>query len=114
MTFQDAVKICFNKFADFNGRASKPEFWWFFLFSFGGNLILSQFSSVLGFLFSLAVLVPSLAVGARRLHDTDKSGWLQLLHLIVFVGTLGLIYLWLQDPKEPNRYGTSVEPVTTL
>ena len=107
MQFMDAVKICFNKYADFNGRASKAEFWWFMLFLVGVNVILNVVSPTLATLFGLATLVPSLAVGARRLHDTDKSGWLQLLHLVFILGTLVLIFLWIQDPKEPNRYSAA-------
>ena len=61
MTFQDAVKTCFQKYADFNGRAGKGEFWWFMLFCFGTSLVLNMFSSSLGFLFSLATFVPSIA-----------------------------------------------------
>ncbi len=58
-------------------------------------------------LFSLATFLPSIAVAARRLHDTDKSGWLQLLVLIPVLGWLALIYLLVQDSKEPNRFGTT-------
>ena len=105
MNFGDAIKTCFTKYADFNGRASKPEFWWFFLFSFVGNLVLSMIFAPLGWIFSLAILVPSLAVGARRLHDTDKTGWLQLLWLIPLLGLFIMIYLLVQDAKEPNRFG---------
>lgn len=58
-------------------------------------------------LFSLATLLPSLAVGARRLHDTNRSGWLQLLWLIPVVGWI-LVIVWLaQEGREPNRFGSA-------
>ena len=63
-------------------------------------------SSLLG----LALFVPSLAVGARRLHDTGKSGWLQLLHLIPILGTIVLIVFWIQDGNTgDNKYGSTPE-----
>lgn len=114
MTFQEAVKTCFTKYADFNGRASKEEFWWFFLFLVGVAIVLNIFSDMLGMLFSLATMVPALAVGARRLHDTDKSGWLQLLLLIPILGFIGLVFLWVQPAKDPNRFGGTADTVTSV
>ncbi|HYK49372.1 MAG TPA: DUF805 domain-containing protein, partial [Terriglobales bacterium] len=61
-------------------------------------------SSPLQFIFSLAILVPSLAVGARRLHETDRSGWLQLLWLIPVIGWIVLIIWLAQEGKSENRY----------
>ena len=58
-------------------------------------------------LFSLAVLLPNIAVGARRLHDTDRSGWLQLIALIPLIGWIVLIYWYAQPSKEPNRFGSA-------
>ena len=55
-------------------------------------------------LFSLAVMLPGLAVGARRLHDIDKSGWFQLLYLIPVVGWIIVVYWAVQEGKEPNRF----------
>jgi uncharacterized membrane protein YhaH (DUF805 family) len=114
MTFQEAVKTCFTKYADFNGRASKEEFWWFFLFLFAVAVVLHFVSDMLGSLFSLATLVPALAVGARRLHDTDKSGWLQLIGLIPVLGFIGLVYLWVQPAKDPNRFSGTTEAAPSV
>lgn len=115
MTFQEAVKTCFSKYADFNGRASKSEYWWFALFIVAGGIIISMISNVLYLLFSLGTLVPSIAAATRRLHDTDKSGWLQLIALIPVLGWIAIIYLLVQDAKEPNRFGTApVESVETV
>ena len=101
-----AVKTCFNKYADFNGRAERPEFWWFALFCFVVNTVAKiVFASWIAGLFSLALLVPSLAAGTRRLHDIGKSGWWLLLGLIPLVN-LVLLYFMVQ-PSEPesNAYG---------
>lgn len=97
MTFQEAIKLCFQKYADFNGRAKRPEFWWFALFMFLASLILGIVSSMLSGLFSLTVIVPSLAVGARRLHDIGRSGWWQLIWLVPVIGWIILIYWCVQE-----------------
>ncbi|HEY8353780.1 MAG TPA: DUF805 domain-containing protein [Methylophilaceae bacterium] len=106
MNFADAIKVCFNKYADFSGRARRSEFWWFFLFYFVGNIVLGSISSVLGLLFVLATIVPGLAVGARRLHDTNRSGWWQLIGLIPLIGFIVLIVLFAQEGQSgDNQYG---------
>lgn len=107
MDFKQAVLRCVrDKYADFNGRAARPEFWWFAL----ANVVVSvAFSLVgldlLGMLVSLALLLPSLAVGARRLHDIGKSGWFQLIWLIPFIGWAIMIYFLVQPTVGPNEYG---------
>lgn len=102
----DSIKLCFAKFADFNGRAKRPEFWWFVLFCIIGALVLEIASSYISWAFSLATLVPSVAVGARRLHDVNKSGWLQLLGLIPILGWIYLIYVCAQPGDAgDNKYG---------
>lgn len=98
MTFADSIRTCFAKYADFNGTASRSEFWWFMLFVFLVGAALSLLSTTLCGLFYLAVLLPELAVGARRLHETGRSGWWQLL-LIVPFGVIVLIVFWVQEPK---------------
>ncbi|MBF9032771.1 DUF805 domain-containing protein [Rhodobacterales bacterium HKCCE2091] len=74
MNFMDAVKICFNKYVDFTGRARRSEFWWFFLFQFLVNLVLGWIP-IVGLIAMLGLVLPGLAVAVRRLHDTDRSGW---------------------------------------
>ena len=86
MTFIESIQVCFKKYADFNGCASRPEFWWWALFVFLGSMALGIVSNTLSGLFALGTLVPYIAVGARRLHDTDKSGWLQLVGIIPIIG----------------------------
>ncbi len=106
------VDILKNKYMQFDGRAHRGEFWSFFLFnlliSIGFGIVgrIIGMGSVLQGLYGLAVLMPGLAVGARRLHDTNKTGWLQLLVLIPLVGIIILIVLWAQDgDPADNQYG---------
>lgn len=102
MNFQDSVKTCFTKYADFNGRASRPEYWWFVLFNFLVSIALSIFSHGLSSLYSIATLIPSLAAAARRLHETNRSGWWQLLWLIPVIGWIVLI-VFLAQPALPEQ-----------
>jgi uncharacterized membrane protein YhaH (DUF805 family) len=106
MSFTDAVKICFRKYADFNGCASRPEFWWWVLFTAVASAALQSVSRELSAAFSIATFLPGIAVTARRLHDTDRSGWLQLLWLIPIIGWI-LLIIWCAEQGKPNRYGAS-------
>ena len=100
MKFQESVELCVTKkYANFEGTATRSEFWWFILFVFVVNVVLGTFSRPLGALFSLAMLCPELAVGARRLHDTDRSGWWQLIGLGPLVGAIVLIVFFAQPGK---------------
>jgi len=104
MTFGESISICFKKYASFDGRASRSEYWWFVLFTFLVSMGTGIISETLSGLFSLSVLLPSLAVGARRLHDTDRSGWFLLLWFIPVLGWIVLVIWAIQEGKEPNRY----------
>jgi len=106
MNFTDAVKTCFTKYVDFEGCASRPEFWWWVLFTLVVAAALQTFSYSLSGVFSLATFLPGIAVTARRLHDTDRSGWLQLLWIIPIIGWI-LLIIWCAEPGKPNRYGGS-------
>jgi uncharacterized membrane protein YhaH (DUF805 family) len=113
MSFTQAVQTCFSKYIDFTGRAVRSEYWWFYLFLIIVNAVINVIGSatdsslvgVLGGLFSLAVLLPSIAVSTRRLHDIGRSGWWQLI-AFTFIGIFVLIY-WFVQPGEPhaNAYG---------
>ncbi len=105
MGFVDAVKSAFSNYANFNGRASRSEYWWFILFYAIISTVLSMLAgiasifSILGLVFLLGIIVPLIALAARRMHDSDKSGWFQLipfynLYLAIIKGTDG-----------PNRFG---------
>ncbi|WP_431258916.1 DUF805 domain-containing protein [Roseateles chitinivorans] len=104
MNFSDSIQTCLRKYADFTGTASRPEFWWFFLFLALGSAILGVFSDKLSLVFTLLTLLPNIAVNARRLHDIDRSGWWQLVWFIPLIGWIVMIY-WLVQPSQPNRYG---------
>lgn len=107
MTFGQSLSTCFSKYAAFNGRASRSEYWWWVLFTFLASAASGIVSETLSALFSVAVLLPSLAVGARRLHDTDRSAWFLLLLLIPLVGWIILIVWAIQEGKEPNRFSSA-------
>jgi uncharacterized membrane protein YhaH (DUF805 family) len=118
MDFQTAVKTCLQKYVDFTGRARRSEYWWFALFSVAVSVIASfVLGDWVGMLVNLALLLPSLAAGTRRLHDMGKSGWFQLVWLIPFVGWLVMIY-WLAQPSVgDNEYGpatTAAGPVAEM
>lgn len=104
MTFGESISTCFKKYATFDGRATRSEYWWFFLFTFLVSAALGVVSEILSGVFSLGVLLPSLAVGVRRLHDIDKSGWFLLLWFIPVIGWIILIVWAIQEGKEPNRF----------
>lgn len=118
-----AVRAVLSNYATFSGRASRPEFWWWILaiFLFG---ILTQlldafiFTPMLGFepgdenagqplstIFSLAILLPAIAVAARRMHDMGKSGWWLLLNLIPVIGGLILLWFYTRPSEGPNDWG---------
>lgn len=103
MALIDAVKICFMKYAQFKGCASRPEFWWWILFTSIAAFVLRSASYYLSAFFSLATFLPSIAVTARRLHDTDRSGWWQLLYFFPVIGWIVLI-LFCLEPGQTSRY----------
>lgn len=92
MDFMTAVKTCLTKWSDFNGKAGRAEFWYFFVACFIASLVLGMIP-IVGML-TILLIIPQLAVGTRRLHDIGKSGWLQLLLLIPLVGFIILAILW--------------------
>jgi len=98
-----AVRKCFQNYATFKGRASRSEFWYFWVFFIVANYLATVISSTLGSLVSLGLLLPYLAVGVRRMHDRNRSGWFVLvpvynLYLAVTLGDSG-----------PNRFGANPE-----
>lgn len=119
------MTIIKERYKQFTGRAGRSEFWTFAIvnflivaalgvvgtvFSFIGLGFIGTITSLLSFVYSIAVLLPLAAVGVRRLQDTDKSGWLMLLGLIPFIGWIGLGYL-LAQPSNPdtNQFGPNPE-----
>jgi uncharacterized membrane protein YhaH (DUF805 family) len=106
MTFTESISTCFKKYSVFEGTSRRSEYWWFCLFLFLVAAGLNMVSEVAAAIFNLATLLPSLAAGARRLHDTDRSGWWQLLMFIPIIGWIVLIVFLAQEGKA-NRYGIS-------
>lgn len=113
MGFGEAIRSGFARYFDFGTRSSRSEFWWWTLFCLVAQVILnivdvmffgpsvegfgdeyaSRFDGgILGGIFQLAILVPSLAVGARRLHDTNRSGWWQAGSLLLFIAGAAALY----------------------
>ncbi len=138
MSFGASIKHVLGNYATFSGRASRSEFWWFYLFLIIVSAILNVIDSALGFrvgataeefiingtavpfvstgvgvlstIFGLAMLIPFLAVGVRRLHDSDKSGWLLLVGYLLIcacgIGIILLVILWvLKSTPGDNKYG---------
>lgn len=106
MDFMTAVKTCFSKYVTFEGRASRSEYWWFTLFNIVGQLVLLAVFAPIGIIFALAVLLPSIAVVVRRLHDVDRSGWWYWISLVPLIGAIVLL-VWFcsKGTTGPNRFG---------
>jgi uncharacterized membrane protein YhaH (DUF805 family) len=107
MSFAHSIATCLSKYAEFRGRSSRPEFWWFYLFtvllSWGGAVVDTSGSA--NTFINIGLMMPSLAAATRRLHDTDRSGW-WLLMLFTVVGVIPLIF-WLASKGSGgnNRFG---------
>lgn len=119
-----AVRTVLSKYATFQGRAPRSEFWWWVLAIFllllvtrlidgalvapslGFSAFAPEAGQPLSFLVALGVIVPNIAVGVRRLHDTGRSGWWILIGLIPLIGTLILLYFYIQPSEQgDNAYG---------
>jgi hypothetical protein len=103
--FVDAIRRGLMQFAVFQGRASRSEFWWFALFNFLVGLVLGWIPFI-GFIIMIALLIPGIAVGVRRLHDTDRVGWWYLIGFVPLIGFIVLLIFFIQ-PSRPgqNRFG---------
>ena len=99
MTFFESIRTCLVNYAEFNGRASRPEFWWFMLFAVLVASALTYISQTAASVFGVAVLLPLLAAGSRRLHDIGKSGWWELF-LLAPIGGLALVGILWALPKD--------------
>ena len=107
MDFVSSVKrnMTTAAYAQFEGRASRSEYWWFYLFTVLAGLAADTIGDTVGNIASLALFLPSLALAARRLHDTGRSGWWFLL-IFTVIGILLLLY-WLVKASDgsANKYG---------
>jgi uncharacterized membrane protein YhaH (DUF805 family) len=97
----EAITACLTKYATFSGRSSRSEFWWFYLFYIMivivGSLALG--GSPVTDLIYLVLLIPLVAAGVRRMHDTDHSGWWYLVPI------MNLVFDWTEGTNGPNQYG---------
>ena len=109
-----------RQYADFSGRARRTEYWMFVLLNFVFIVIAMALDNLLGItiggmgygpiylLYALALIVPGIAVGVRRLHDVGKSGWMLLISAIPLIGAIWLIVLFATEGKPGvNKYGAN-------
>ena len=104
-----AIKLFCLYALNFNGRSSRSEYWWMFLISGLASAVLSSIP-IIGGLASLAILVPTVAVSIRRLHDIGKSGWYMLMGLIPVAGFIIMLIFYCQHSQpEANQWGPSAQ-----
>ena len=98
---------CLKQYADFRGRARRKEYWMFTLINGIIGFVMGLLGlTILSWIYSVAVFIPSLAVGVRRIHDIGKSAWWILLFLIPVIGWIWLIILFVQDSQPgENQWG---------
>ena len=97
MTPLESVRTCFSKYFNFDDYGSRSEYWWFILFVVVMGFVLVVVSTLLGRVFSLLTLIPTISATSRRLHDTNRSGRWQLLVLLPVIGAAFLIYFLAQE-----------------
>ena len=105
MNIVEATKLFFTRYTDFNGRSRRSEYWWSSLSIAIIGAIVTAILGDLSFIWSLAVLVPGIAVSVRRLHDIGKSGWWYLIGLVPLVGFILLLIWNCTDSTEDNQWG---------
>lgn len=123
MGFGEAVRLFFKNYTNFQGRSRRAEYWWpvlMYVMAYVALIVVTGVGSALGdlggiliaiagiayFLFALAILIPMLAVGFRRLHDTDKSAWWLLISFVPIVGSIVLLIFFVSEgTKGSNKYG---------
>lgn len=109
--FIDALK----KYADFNGRACRKEYWMFVLIYIVINVILTVLGlDVISAIVGLVLLIPSISIGARRLHDTGRTGWWQLIYFIPLIGLIVMIVFLVQDSHDDNEYGMNPKSAVSV
>ena len=111
--FVNALK----KYAEFEGRARRKEYWMFILFYMIFYIVAKMIDGVLetyliSALYSLGLIIPSISICARRLHDTGRSGWWQLINLAPLVGQIVMFVFLVQDSHDHNQYGDNPKLTT--
>jgi uncharacterized membrane protein YhaH (DUF805 family) len=120
MTFGDAVRDGFSKYATFSGRSSRAAYWWWFLFALLVGVAANIIDAIIGayvvsIIAGLALFLPGLAVLIRRYHDAGHSGWWVLLFIVPVVGVVVWLIFALTDSKPPNEWGDGPDTdVTTV
>ena len=104
MNFQTAIKSGFQNYANFKGRASRSAYWFWSLFNVIATLFSSAIFSSLGTLVSIAMIIPSIAIGWRRMHDTGRAGWWSIIPIV------GFIFALQQSDPDMNEYGPPAPP----
>ena len=117
MNMQEAVRSVLSQYAGFTGRARRSEYWFWYLATVIAYVVALIIDNILGIslvtiIVALAVIVPTIAVGVRRLHDTDKSGWFILIGLIPVIGAIVLIVFFVMDSGPDNQYGPNPKGAT--
>ena len=105
VNFGDSIRICFKKYAVFDGRASRSELWYFKLFwwiiAILTLLLPWTVGNIIWIIFGLGAMIPMISVNCRRLHDINKSGWFQLIPIVNLI-------MWAQDPSEGSNNNKSL------
>ena len=104
--FGDAIKLYFNNFTNFSGRARRSEYWFAYLFVWIVNMVCA-YIPVVNIIVPLVLIVGNLAVGVRRLHDAGKSGWYYLCLLLPLAGAIVVHIALCSDSEGHNQYGPS-------
>ena len=115
MNFSEAIQSGFNKYVTFTGRAARSEYWYWTLFTVILAIVSGIIDGVMGLeivstITSLAILLPSIAVGVRRLHDIDRTGWWLLLAFTVIGIILLIVWDCTKGTSGPNRFGPDPLP----
>lgn len=105
VSFIEATKLFFTRYADFKGRSRRSEYWWASLATFIVSTVLTAIVPDLVGIWNLVILVPGFAISVRRLHDIGKSGWWVLLNFIPLVGSIIIIIWFCKDSTEDNQWG---------
>ena len=108
MNFVESIQTCYKKFFDFSGRASKSEYWWFQLYNAIIYVLTFVFQGDLTLVFSILIIanmIPIWAAAVRRVHDSDKSGWMVLISVIPVIGLYVIVLLIQDGSKGKNRFG---------
>ncbi|MBJ7470511.1 MAG: DUF805 domain-containing protein [Solirubrobacteraceae bacterium] len=112
MSYTQAIADGFSKYVQFSGRSSRSAYWWWALFAFVVGAVTYGIGAAIGtmvlyYIATLALLLPGIAVGVRRLHDTGRSGWWYLIVFVPVIGGFVLLFFFIQPSGPANEYGAA-------